>query len=466
MIRNLINKVGDVRQGEWRALAWSALLFFLILAGYYLVRPVRDAIAAEFPRDVLGDLFWITLGATLIANPILALLAVYIPRRILVPIAYSAFVALLTIVFFAMRAPDEPTRLLAGRTLYIGVSVLNLFLMTLFWALMADGYSLSRSKRLFGIVAAAGTLGAVCGAFASSRIVSIKLAGHEEQSGPALSILAGAVLIALTIPVSFLARRAMSDMPPAPDEALGNHDTDARKPVGGHFLAGFVAIARSPLLAGIACYLFFIPFAQTLVYFQQVDVIKAADLTREEATKYLASVDVWVNTAALVIQLFLTSRIIKWITVGGALVTLPVASCAGVAALAYAPSLTTLAVVRVAQRAVNYALARPARETLFTVVSPEDRFKAKPVIDTFIYRAADGVGERADKSLADYLLYLVPPMLIIWSAIAVTLGALQRRRVREAAPHQLCPNCRYDMRGITSDICPECGKSTETSSIP
>lgn len=460
MIRNLINKVGDVRQGEWRALAWSALLFFLILAGYYLVRPVRDAIAAEFPRDVLGDLFWITLGATLIANPILALLAVYIPRRILVPIAYSAFVALLTIVFVAMRAPDEPTRLLAGRTLYIGVSVLNLFLMTLFWALMADGYSLSRSKRLFGIVAAAGTLGAVAGAFLSQQIAS------NETLGSEFSILAGAVLIALTIPVSFIARRAMSDMPPAPDEALGNHDTDARKPVGGHFLAGFAAIARSPLLAGIALYLFFIPFAQTLVYFQQVDVIKAAELTREDATKYLASVDVWVNTAALVIQLFLTSRIIKWITVGGALVTLPVASCAGVAALAYAPSLTTLAVVRVAQRAVNYALARPARETLFTVVSPEDRFKAKPVIDTFIYRAADGVGERADKSLADYLLYLVPPMLIIWSAIAVTLGALERRRVREAAPHQLCPNCRYDMRGITSDICPECGKSTAIPGVP
>ncbi len=426
MIRNTIRRLGDVRQGETRAVAWSALLFFLILAGYYLVRPVRDAIATEFPRQTLGDLFWITLGATFIANPILAVLATLVPRRVLVPIAYSLFVALLASVFIAMQTPDGVVRLQAGRALYIGVSVLNLFLMTLFWALMTDGFSLSRSKRLFGVIAASGTLGAVAGAAAAGLISNAPRLGRE------FAILAGAVLIALSIPVSFVARRAMSRMPPAPDEALGDHDADAGKPVGGRYFDGFIAIARSPLLAGIALYLFFIPFTQTLVYFQQVAIIDATTLDGDQRAAYLASVDLWINIIALAIQLFLTSRVIRFLGVGGTLVTLPVASCAGLAALAFAPSLATLAIVRVAQRAINYALARPARETLFTVVSPEDRFKAKPIIDTFIYRAADGVGERVDKGIGQYLLWLLPPVLIAWSAIGVTLGLIQRRRADAA----------------------------------
>lgn len=460
MIRTIINRVGNVRAGEWPALGWSAMLFFLILCGYYLVRPVRDAVAAEFSRQELGNLFWITLGATLIANPILAILAIKVPRRVLVPIAYTAFVMLLTAVFVALRLPDKAIQLQAGRALFIGVSVLNLFLMTLFWALMSDGFSLSRSKRLFGVIGAAGTIGAVSGAALSGVISSI------QKLGPDFAILTGAGMITLTIPVSIIARRAMSEMPPAPDEALGDHDADTRKPVGGHFLAGFAAIVRSPMLMGIALYLFFIPFAQTLVYFKQVEVLQAAELSREDAAAFLAWVDVWVNAAALVLQLFLTSRVIRWIGVGGTLVTLPVASCAGLLALAAAPSLATLAAVRIAQRATNFALARPARETLFTVVSAEERFKAKPFIDTFIYRAADGVGEKADKSIGDYLLFLIPPMFIIWCAVALTLGTLQRRRARSAPAHGLCPGCRYDLRGVTAAACPECGASIARRSIP
>ncbi len=452
MIRNTIRRLGDVRQGEARAVAWSALLFFLILAGYYLVRPVRDAVAAQFPRAELGDLFWITLGATLIANPVLAILASKLPRRVLVPVAYLLFVVLLVIVSVAMAAPDPAVRLNAGRALFIGVSVLNLFLMTLFWALMSDGFSLSRSKRVFGVIAGAGTLGAVVGAFLAGRIASI------ERFGPALSVFTGALLITLAVAVSFIARRVMSAMPPAPDEALGDHDTDARKPVGGHVLSGFVAIARSPMLAGIAFYLFFIPFTQTLVYFRQVQVIKNAGLDEAAATAYLASVDLWVNGAALVMQIFITGRVIRFLGVGGTLITLPVVSCAGLAALAVWPGLATLAAVRVSQRAVNFALARPARETLFTVVSPEDRFKAKPIIDTFIYRAADGVAEKTDKSINEYLLWLIGPILIAWSAVGVTLGLIQRRRALVASHPHLCQHCLYDLRGVTATVCPECGR--------
>lgn len=427
MIRNTINRVGDVRDGEWRALGWSAFLFFLILAGYYLVRPVRDAIAAQYTRDQLGDLFWVTLVSTLIANPLLALLASRVPRRVLVPISYGVFVALLVGVFVAMQTGDEAVRFQAGRALYIGVSVLNLFLITLFWALMSDGFALSRSKRLFGLIAAAGTLGAVGGAFISGRIAS------EDLLGPRFSLLAGAVLISISIPVAYLARRAMSAMPPAPDEAIGDHDTDARAPVGGAFWEGFVAIARSPLLAGIVLYLFFIPFTQTLVYFRQMEIIQSSGLDEAGATSYLASVDMWVNIVALSLQVLVTGRMMRHLGVGATLVTLPVASCAGLAALAFAPSLATLAIVRVAQRATNFALARPARETLFTVVSPEDRFKAKPVIDTFVYRAADGVGERVERGAGAYLAWMLPPILIVWSAVGLTLGALQRRRAAAEA---------------------------------
>lgn len=412
----------EIRPHERRALAWSLLYVFAVLSAYYVLRPVRDEMGVHAGVENLPWLFTGTLLGMIALNPLFALLVRRLTRVRFISVAYRFFAAnlLLFALLLAVATPEQSVWL--GRAFFIWLSVFNLFVVSVFWALMVDLFDAEQGKRLFGFLAAGATLGAIAGSSLTAALV-------RELGATTLF----AVSIVL-LEVAVFAVRRLSQIAGKLHERPAQEAAE-ESPIGGSVLAGISHTLRSPYLLNVCLFMLLFTVLSTFLYFQQATIARDYFADRVSRTAFFARVDLAVNVLTLVVQLLLTARIMKKLGVAVTLGILPILSVLGFAALAAAPVIAVLVAFQVLRRAANFALARPARELLYTVLSREDKYKAKTFIDTVVYRAGDQLGSWSYLLLSTLGLgiagvaLVAVPLSALWLANSLWLGRRQARLV-------------------------------------
>ncbi len=425
----LRTKAVDVQPDELRALGLGFVFNFIVLGSYYVLRPIRDEIGAAGSLENLSWMYTGTLVAMLVANTLFSGIVARMSRRRFIPIAYRFFIANLILFFLLMRTLPAAQQMWVGRAFFVWVSVFNLFVVTVFWAFMTDVFNTEQAKRLFGFISVGGTLGGIVGGLVTASLVH--LIGTANLLLVSALLLEGGAWCVRFFPTEFKGEHAST---------IAEERETAERPIGGRIWAGFTHVLGSPYLLGICAFILLHAITSTLVYFQQADITGREFTDRAARTAFFAQLDIWVNVLTIVVQLFLTGRLLKWLGVGTTLAMLPLLSVAGFLAVGAMPTLTLLAIFQVSRRAANFALSRPAREVLFTVLRREDKYKAKSFIDTFVYRAGDQIGAWSYPLLTWFGLgltgisFVAAPLAAGWCVLSLWLGrkqnALAHRRER------------------------------------
>lgn len=435
---SLLHRIVDVRPVEIAATLTSFAFFFFVLSSYFILRPVRDLIAVTTSPTRLPWLFGGTLVTMLLANRLFSSLVVRLPVRRFVPLTYHFFAANLLVFYAILRVTGGGvggTQAL-GIVFYIWTSVYNLFITSVFWCFMADIFRSEQAKRLFGFIGVGGTLGSIMG--------STLCAALAERIGVVNLFLVSVVLLE-TAAMIVLRFPAAPRSAGAPNEADPDRDTGR---IGGSVWAGITSLIRSPYLAAIAGFQILYTIGSTLLYFEQAGIIRTTFATAESRTIALAHIEQAVQTLTVLTQIFLTGRIIRWFGLAATLALLPAMSAIGFTALGTAPIFATLLVFMVLRRGTNFGITNPATEVLFTVVSREDKYKAKSFIETFVYRAGDQIGAWTYGAFAALGLglsgaaYAAVPFALAWLVLGLWLG---RRQAQLAAAERQDPTSAAPM---------------------
>jgi AAA family ATP:ADP antiporter len=409
----------DVRPHEVAVVAWCWLDVFSLLSSYYIMRPIRDQAGVAGGVQNLQWLFTGTLVAMLLLNLPFAYLVKRLPRRRFIAITYHFFAANILLFAVLFQASDGVQAVWVGRIFFIWASVFNLFVISMFWQLNVDVFSPEQGKRLFGLIAAGATVGAIVGAATTAA-----LARHVP---PMVLLLGAAALLEVAV---FSAGRLSQLSATLVRRPSGDA---AEAPIGGGVLAGITHVVRSPYLLNVGIFLLLFSITSTFLYFQQAAIVSGVFHDRGAQTAFFASVDLVINVLTLVVQLFVTARLVMLLGIALTLGLLPALTIVGFGVLALAPTIMVVALFQVLRRAADYAIARPARELLYTVASREDRYKAKSLIDTVIYRAGDQVGAwsvtllRAVGMGSAQVSFAAIPLAALWLVNALWLGRRQER---------------------------------------
>ncbi len=417
-VHRALRRIIDVRPEEVPALAWAWVYFFSILSAYYVIRPIRDEMGVAGGVRNLPWLFTGTLVGMAMANPLFGMLVSRLPRVRFIAITYRFFMVNLVVFLALFLTSTGSVHIWVGRAFYVWTAVFNLFVVSVFWAFMVDVFESGQSRRLFGFIAAGGTLGGIAGSFMTSTLVGVL--------GSAALLLLSLVLLEVAV---FSVRRLsrLSHRLDAPRKA-GLPDAAI---IGGSAAAGLVHAVRSPYLLNISLYMLLFTILSTFLYFQQASIVAEGIADRGSRTVFFANVDLAVNTLTLLVQVFLTGRILKTLGVALTLTLLPALSVLGFFALGVTPLLAAVVVFQVLRRAGNFAVARPTREILFTVLAREDKYKAKSFIDTFVYRAGDQIGAWSYALMGLLGLgvsgigFVAVPISVVWLLNGLWLGRRQ-----------------------------------------
>src|SRR6266700_2950151 len=418
-VKSIFNKIVDVKPNEVRALWLGFILFFVVLAGYYVIRPIRDNIGAT-QFENLWWMFTVVLVAMIVANALFSMIVARMSLRRFIPIAYRFFILNLIIFFVLMQYMPPGKQPWVDGCFFVWVSVFNLFATAVFWGFMTDLFTTEQGKRLFGFIAVGGSLGGILGPIITASLV------HYISTGFLLLICAAMLEVAAQSVRLFPAEFRRDNTRPGDDAAA------AEKPIGGKFWDGVTHICKSPYLFGLFLFIFLYTFTSTWTYFQQSELTKSGFVDKAARTAFFAKLDLSVNTLTLVLQIFVTGRLMKFLGVTVTLLFMPVLGLFGFAAMGFAPVLPVLAAFQIARRASTFAFMRPAREVLFTVLRREDKYKAKSFIDTFGYRCGDQFGAWSYGGMqalglgVSTISYVAVPVVACWCALGVWLGRKQR----------------------------------------
>ena len=423
MLNNLLQRVVSVEADEVRPMLLSALYFFLIMAGYFIIRPLRDEMGVAGGVRNLPWLFTGTLAAMLMVHPIFTALVSRLPRRRFIPLTLHLFAGSMVVFFALLSALSEDQIIWVGRAFWVWTSVFNLFVISIFWSVMADIFSPEQGARLFGFIAVGGTAGALVGSAVTASLA--------EQIEPRFLLFASLFLIELAIAVvlAVLPRSSRSV-----DALVTDADDDV---IGGGVLSGISAVFGSPYLLGIVAYMLLYTITATFLYFQQAEIVTEVFTDRGARTAFFARLDLAVNVLTIVTQIFLTGRIVRFIGIAFSLAWLPLVCVIGFVGLGLVPTLGVLAAFQVFRRASNYAIARPCREMLYTVLPRETKYKAKNFIDTFVYRAGDQVGAWSYAAMGwlglgmTGIAFAAVPLAGAWIGVGLWLGKKQTVMIRE-----------------------------------
>jgi len=429
--RDVLARSVELREGEAPALVRATAYYFLLLASYYVLRPLRDEMGVRGSPDALSWLFVGTLAGTAALSPLFSALVSRYTRRVFVPVVYRVLIATLVGFWALLTFSPGSWHLPAARVFFIWVSVFNLFAISVFWGFLADLFRPEAGRRLFGFIAVGGTLGAVAGAALTASLASLL--------GPTNLILLAALLLeGAVFCVRGLVRHFGVDDPSRASAAPGGEPEGV--PPGTGVLSGIRLVAGSPYLLAISLFLLLYTVSSTFLYFEQARIVKASFADSAQRTAFFARIDLWVNLLAAFTQVFLTGRVVKALGVGGTLAALPLLTLAGFTALAVSPTASVLVLVMVGRRAGDFALIRPARELLFTVLPREEKYAAKNFVDTFVYRSGDVVGAFADRGLGAIgatgaaLAGLFVPVALAWALLSGWLGRRQASLAARRAP--------------------------------
>jgi len=342
-----------------------------------------------------------------------------LPRVRFISLAYRFFMANLLLFVLLLKVATPAQNIWVGRTFFIWTSVFNLFVVSVFWALMVDVFDAEQGKRLFGVISAGATLGSILGSSLTAT-----LARHVEST---YLLLGSAFLLEIAV----LSVRRLSHLSQALRLRPAARSEEA--PIGGNVLSGFTHAFGSRYLLNISIYMLLYSITSTFLYFEQATIVNRSFADRAARTAFFAQVDLLVNALTLGVQLFLTDRLLRALGVALTLTLLPALSMLGFATLGLAPTVAIIVMFQVLRRTSNFAVARPTREVLFTVIPREDKYKAKSFIDTVIYRSGDQVGAWSYALLSGLGLSLTGialaavPLSAVWLLNSFWLGNEQER---------------------------------------
>ncbi len=409
----------NVEREEAPAVLAGLLMFFFLFTGYFMLRPVRETMGIAGGVDNLQWLFTATFVATLAALPLYGWIASKAARRRILPWTYGFFV--LNLLAFAAGFLVQPENLWFARSFYVWLSVFNLLTISLAWSVLADLLATGQAKRLFALIAGGASLGGLTGPLLGTLLVAPL--GHAG-----LLVLSAAFLTASALSAVWLQR--WRDRHP-----LAATETQARqKPLGGNPFAGATAVFRSKYLMGIAIFVILLTSVSTFLYFEQARLVAETFSDRTRQTQVFGTIDILVQSLAILTQVFLTGRVAQRLGVGVLLVAVPLVVAAGFVWLAVSPVFAVFVVVMVVRRAGEYAFVRPGREMLYTVVPADQKYKAKNFIDTVVYRGGDAISawvKRGLDLLAEHpavAMFIGAAIALVWAGCGGLLGRWHRQR--------------------------------------
>jgi AAA family ATP:ADP antiporter len=414
---NLINKflktASRIEEREIKAVIFSFLFVVVLMSAYYILRPVRDAMASDWTD---AEVSWLWTINFFISTAIVALYGLMVSKfrfRLLVPVMYGIFAGSFVIFYFLASISDDRT--IIDKAFYVWVSVFSLFHISVFWSFMSELFSKEQSGRLFGIIAVGASVGGLIGP-SITAFFSVSL-GTDNL------MLIASMMLLIPIPIIFyLQKLKVTD--------LNNEELDLTTPnqsIGGSPFAGFKMFFSNPYLLLIGLFIFLYTGISSFVYFELKNLL--SDLSRSERSVIWAQMDLAVNILAISAGLFATGRIVTRFGMPLTIALVPVMICIGLLVLAISPFLGVVVMLQIIRRAGNYAVTRPAREMLFTLVDQETRFKAKPVIDIVAYRGGDmlmawlftGLTQGLGLGLAAVAAFGAG-MAALWSLVGIYLG--------------------------------------------
>jgi AAA family ATP:ADP antiporter len=422
LVMPVLGRLVKARPDEVRAMLWAFVYFFCLLSSYYILRPLRDESGVAAGVENLQWLFTGTFLVMLAAVPLFGILVTRVPRKRFIPWVYRFFIVNI-LIFFALLQLEQGRAYVAG-AFFIWVSVFNLFVVTVFWGFMADLFTHEQGKRLFGFIAAGGSAGALLGPSLTAALA--------VPLGPVNLLLISALLLEAAVQCVNRILHTPQAMRKVKAKD-GTIQTANDEIIGGGMLAGLTAIVRSPYLTMICCHVLLLSLTSTFLYFQQASIVSAAFDNPAERTRVFALIDLSVGLITIVLQLTVTGRVLVRLGVGAALSSLALVTMTGFLALAMVPVLAVVVAFQSIKRATEFGFANPARETLFTVVPREQKYKAKSFIDTAVFRGGDAVngwiytGLRGIGLDLSAIALVAVPISAVWAALLLTLGRRQER---------------------------------------
>jgi ATP:ADP antiporter, AAA family len=426
-LATLVHRLVVVEPEELQPLLAAFATLFCMFASYTILRPIRDTMGITSGVEKLPYLFWGTFIAMLALQPIYGWLTSRFRRPVFLPWVYAFFTANLLAFYLWFNLQQDHTWI--ARTYYIWVSVFNFFIVAVFWSLMADVFTREQAGRMFGFIAAGASTGGLVGPLVASRLA--------VPLGTINLLLISAALLASSL---FFMRRVLNWHR---HFGAGARGADVDTPLGGHILAAFHQVIRSPYLLGIALFVIFLSWVSTFLYLEQQAFVAKVFATRDERTRFFSDVDFWVQTFSLITQLFIVGRLFKWIGHRALLVSVPLIMTLGYAVFALTPTFAVLVGVFAVRRVGEYGITRPCRDSLYTVCTREEKYKAKSLIDTFIYRGGDATSASAYQLITGTLGFgpagvgwVGAGISAAWVMLALALGKSHERGGRPlvAAP--------------------------------
>ena len=414
-LARLLKTVAGVEPEEVKAVVISFVYFALLMGSYFIVRPVRDAMGTVYGIANLQELYTGTFFVSFLVAPAYAYLTSRIRLAIFLPWVYG-FIAVTMVIFYGLfeTVEQQQDRWVAA-LFFVWVSTFNVLIISVFWSLMADTFSRTQAKRLFGFIAAGGTVGTIGGPALAALLVNV----------------VGTNTLMLISAAGFLATAWLVTVLEREKRRLGAVGADVQRTtldrtLGGNPLEGFALLFRSPYLLMIGLFILLMTTISTIIYFQLGDLITRAFDSREARTQAYATIDLAVNGATVFLQLFGTGRIIERFGVTAGLLLNPVIMVFAFLGVAFSPVLLVLGSIQVVRRFAEYAIAKPSREMLFTVVDQESKYKAKNVIDTVVYRFGDVTSAWLSAAVLPFgvagLAVAGIVMSAIWFPVAYLLG--------------------------------------------
>jgi AAA family ATP:ADP antiporter len=418
MLASVVNKFVDIRDdNEMRGLWWATAYGFFIMFSYYILRAVRDEISSA-DRGNLQILWTAVFFVMLLAVPLYSWIASKWSRGVFVPLANRFFIACLVGFWLCLVFLPEGARPWIDRVFYVWTSVFALFVVTVFWGLLADCFNNNQARRMFSFIAVGSSIGGIVGSSVTAALAEMV---------PTFSLL----LIAC-VPLEIASWCALTL-----HRGFGTGDVEvegeAARSISGGAWDGMKAVASSPYLLGIAVFIALMTFVSTVLYFQQANLVAEVFSDRGVRTAFFAKVDLAVNILTILLQVYVTARIIKWIGVGWTLALVPIAVAVGFLALGLYPTLAVLVAVQVFYRAGRYGFTKPAREILWTVLDRRAKYKSKPFLDAAVYRGGDLVSGWIYTGLAAVgftvgaIALVAAPIAGLWAILGVGLGRRQEK---------------------------------------
>jgi AAA family ATP:ADP antiporter len=423
---SMLIRVFGLEPHEYAAAAWSFLYFFCVLSAYYILRPVREAMGVESGPATLPYLFMASFAVMLLATPIFGWITSRYPRKIFLPWVYAFFIFNIVIFWaiFSQRIDDGQSHIWLGRIFFVWLSVFNLYVVSVFWSFMADIYTREQGRRLFGLLSSGGSTGALLGGTATSTwVVDINFHNLLPIS---------ALLLAFAIVCIWRLKKWITHE----GQEQPGHSIEMDQSLGGSALAGATHANRSNYFRAIVVASIIASLLGTALYLFRAELVAASISDVNLQTRFFSNINVATNLLTIIGQMFLVRFVVRRFGIGIALSIMPALSVLCFVWVAMDPSLMVIAIVEIIRRSTGFTFSKPSTDMLYSVVTPEEKYKTKNFIDTTVYRFGDVIGIWAILLMLlrmgmTAVSYIMVPFALIWTAIALWLGKDYRRRARE-----------------------------------